>query len=738
MDLAQSILKELITLQKKNEELARIITKLEHESDIIIQQFETKIEELKKCLKHEQDDKLRASRRYDEEIRDLQSSKDALIHEISDVRETFLSRISHLEEKNGVLTERLAIREKEFSDLIQEKEEIISHFAQDLKTLDVALSEREKSAESEREVLTSQVQALTDSLKQDHTQFIAIIEQKDLEIQAVQGDLTSARQHLHEFQDREKALEQKLHETNDHFNHLIHTERQIRDRELKERDERIRISEEAHTLAEETIHRQEYQYRAERESADHEIARLNSTISEFILQEKRYQENIENLESDLQSRIGLYEEQLKNQEEKFYQETSLLKQSLNFLTAEFEHSTAKYDSEVHNLTQDRELLSKQVQDLTLSHRHTEAEQKEIITTLKQSISDLTAEKAQLIRQISDILAEPARLKNILKQTEKSFEKERIALHDEISLLRVHNDEAENTHNRELSRIQNLLTSTMLERDQISSAKQERDEYYRDEITRLHSEISVLHSNARSREEHLKKELVEKDSRIAVLSMNNEAIRTEAERVRSQLGNLQEIIRAEKDESVHALYREITSLEERLADKNAEASSLSERLLRLDAENTRLIQALSQATTHGICVQSDESGLEPDKSAIVPDARKRELSAYVVDLEDPTRAAGAAENLIAMGCDIVEHLIPLLHTGSIQRRVWIAVVLYEFNDNRATLPLMKLLETPKVHFRELIWEAKNQYHTRIRMGTGPSESAALRPGSGGPGGFAALK
>ena len=124
MDLAQSILKELITLQSKNEELARIITKLEHESDIIIRQFETKIEELQKSLKHEQDDKSRAARRYEAEIHTLEGTRDALIHEISEVRDTFQARVKEFDEKIQVLENTLDEKQKESTTLLEEKEKV--------------------------------------------------------------------------------------------------------------------------------------------------------------------------------------------------------------------------------------------------------------------------------------------------------------------------------------------------------------------------------------------------------------------------------------------------------------------------------------------------------------------------------------------------------------------------------------------------------------------------------------
>lgn len=100
----------------------------------------------------------------------------------------------------------------------------------------------------------------------------------------------------------------------------------------------------------------------------------------------------------------------------------------------------------------------------------------------------------------------------------------------------------------------------------------------------------------------------------------------------------------------------------------------------------------------------------------PDPR---VAGLIADLEDPSRAPEATANLIRLGEGIVDTLISLLHSGSIQRRVWVAVALYEINDNRATAPLVSFLENPSNRFRELIWEAKVRYQQYKRSALIPS-------------------
>ena len=736
MDLAQSILKELITLQNKNEELARIISKLEHESDVIIQQFEHKIEELQKSLKHEQNDKERAARRYEEEIRDLQGSKAALIHETADVRETFQAEISQLEKRISSLTGTMEVREKEFSSLSLEKERIIAVFTQDLKTLQTTFSSYENETEKIRNTLSSRVQALTDTLEKERKENSDIINRKDHELRHVQDSLLSATEELQEYEDREKVFREKSRRTIDNLHDLVQAERQVRNRELKERDDRITVLEDERNEAVQSVSALKEQIRIGKEHFDHEVSQINSIVSESRKENSLLKEKISDLNSQLEVQAREFEDELNKNLTLFLSEKESLETSLNNLDSRLKSALASHREEIQVKDTEFSALLQKVKESEAMHTEKLHEWEDLTRELSGKVSYLEAEKSELAEQVHDAVLNNSRLEILVKRNETSFGEERRALIEQIAQHQKNYSETEQIHLKEISAVREHLNELLIGRNRAVSEKQVIEEYYRGEVSRLHDEISDIHNGMKEREVSFIHDIAERDDRITALSINNESLRSELERIRSQLGKLQETIRAEKDESVHALYREITSLEGKLAGKNIEIMSLSDRLFRLDTENTRLLQALSERTTPSI--PSEDTGTEirsgsPALSVQDSDPRKREIAALVADLEDPSRAAGAAETLAAMGGEIVDHLIPLLHAGSIQRRVWIAVVLYELNDNRATLPLMKLLETPKVHFRELIWEAKKQLHSRIRTGN-TAKYAEIRIG---PDGFDSL-
>ena len=111
MDLAESILNELVTLQKKNEELLGIISRLEHESDVIIRQFEDKIADLNKNLKKAQDVSAKSEKKYDTLCREKNREHESFEKDKKELEDSFLTRISDLEKSSS-----------EYHSLIQEKE----------------------------------------------------------------------------------------------------------------------------------------------------------------------------------------------------------------------------------------------------------------------------------------------------------------------------------------------------------------------------------------------------------------------------------------------------------------------------------------------------------------------------------------------------------------------------------------------------------------------------------------
>lgn len=739
MDLAQSILKELITLQSKNEELARIITKLEHESDIIIQQFEKKIEELQNTVKHELDEKSRAARRYEAEIRELEETKDALINEVNGVRETYQMRITQIEEKVQSLISVLETREKEYEVLAGEKEKLTTVYDQTLSSLQSRLEEQEETARNEQDTLNSQARALADTLKRDRDHYTVQIQQKDTELHRAREALQSLDQRLREYANRENVLEEQSRQTIEHLHHLINTERQIRTRELKERDVQVKSLEDELTSVRQGIKDLETRSQEEIYEGKRESSRLQGLLSDALLTQARFEEEKHNLSHLLATQEEEHKKTLTELREKLEGEKSTFENQVRVLHEEIQSSTRDHTEAIRARDEENASLSHRVKELEETLLSESKAKQEFFAELTSQKTSLEAEKARLDGMISSAESEKSRLQETIKESEEKYEHEIARLQGEITLGQGRLVEVERYHQREINRINDELKEVTSERDRLSSERQAREDYYRNEITGLHQEISAIQDSLKVREDDLLKEISGRDRQIQELFTNNEVLRVEIDRVRHQYHKLQETIRAEKDESVHALYREITALEEAVTGRDREILSLSEKILRLDAENTRLIQ---QGTPEVQSVSGPPPPVQvPGKviattsgeNADINDPGKKEVLALATDLEDPARAAEAAEKLAAMGHAIVDLLIPLLHTGSIQRRVWIAVVLYEINDNRATLPLMKLLETPKVHFRELIWEAKNQYHTRMRMGLTPAEPV-VKAGLYGPGRF----
>ena len=733
MDLAQSILKELITLQSKNEELARIIIKLEHESDIIIRQFETKIEELQKSLKHEQDEKSRSARRYEAEIHELEERRDALINEISEVRNIFQTRICQLEEKIQTLIVSLEEKEKETVVLIEDKNKLITIYEEKISSLLINLEDQAVAFRHEEDVLSSQARALAETLKEDRNRFTDQIKRNEEDIRNAGEALKVMDQRLHEYADREKTLEEKSQQIIDHLHLLINTERLIRTRELKERDLQEKEFEEQLKSSHKAYSDLQILQKKETTDAEHEISRLQNLLSDESVKCQRYIEESRTLSDNISLISQENEEKLAQLSSDYSQMIENLQNTISRQHEELRSTVASHaqvlqnrDEKIIVLSQQREELEKTLQDTTESTQLIQVE-------LKSKISQYEEEKTRYEGLIRSAESDKAIQKIRTEELEVTLMQEREKFSNEILLIREKLSESQQRYQREINNAHDELNELGIERDHLLSDSRAREDYYRDEISGLHQELADLKSSSRSQQEALEGDITNRDRQIQDLFTNNEALRAEIDRVRHQYLKLRETIRAEKDDSVHALYREITSLEEKLACRDRDNAILSENIMRLDAENTRLIQQISPLGQSSVPLPNPSPPHIPvtqSKSVVsrtlestsdLSDSRRKEVQILSSELEDPALAADAAVKLAAMGQEIVDHLIPLLHTGSIQRRVWIAVVLYEINDNRATLPLMRLLETPKVHFRELIWEAKNQYHTRIRLAGQPGET-----------------
>lgn len=733
MDLAQSILKELITLQKKNEELARIITKLEHESDIIIHQFEKKIEELQKDLKHEQDEKSRSARRYESEIKELEGSKDALIQETASVRETFQTLINQLEEKiEGLLSNQIT-RENDFTALLEEKEISETRFSQEIESLKSLLAKQEVLAQEDHETLSSTILNLEETLHQEQQNTSVLLQQKEREIFVARDALKVLDNRIRTAEDQRIADDEQTRQTIDHLHHLIATERQIRTRELKERDLLVTKFENDLKSAYQDVEEYRTKLHTEVTRYESDVTRFQNTIEELQQKITRLEISNNELASLLKIQSANHEHTLKELNEDLTGQKELSDDQIRSLKEELTAANRDHESALQSKDDQLNGLRQEIITINESNLAESDVQKAALSDLSGQISVLKSEIQLFNTSIQGLEQEKLNLEQSLKDSQSAFDREMAALRLENTRVLEQALEAERVQRSRNETLKDELDGLTLEKEKITSAMQDREEYYREQISVLNRELSDIQTSLKQREDKLTQGQIQRDRHINELSTNNEALRVEIDRVRTQYIRLQETIRAEKEESVHALYRGLTTLEDRLHEKEREVTSLSEKVLRLDAENTRLIQnSMPVVTQHASDKQHYSLPVTPPVGAPHPlDPRKREVAVLTADLEDPARAAEAAEKLAGLGNDIVDLLIPLLHTGSIQRKVWIAVVLYEINDNRATLPLMKLLETPKVHFRELIWEAKNQLHTRSRAGIS-SLNGSFTPGMPGLG------
>lgn len=712
MDLAQTILQELISLQRKNEDFARIIGKLEHESDIIIQQFEQKIEELKKTLKAEQDNKARASRRYEAEIRDLEGSRDALINEIAQVRETYQARIQELETGAASLTRISEEWKQQYLGLREEAEHETARLNGALLTLQDEYATLKGTTDAEIASLTGQISSLSETIEAERSRLSGLLTRKEGDIRKVREEMKRTALRLRASEDHSQELETRLQGTIDHLNHLIHAERRIRERELKERD--ALVSEHERELREAGNRLT----RVLSDLATEQAARISeqeeSSLRISVLEEENH-----TLNSSLSRLNGEYADTVQSLEDR-----------IRFLGEAHQEELLGRDQDLATVR--REMVARvAAHEAVLADRDQEAEK------LSLRLATLGDEISALHKSLESAREENEAISRDIRAAGVRLEEERDARIAERAALQAELNKTRDIHRQGMQQSEEILHQTRRERDELEIQNHALEEYYRGEVAGLHDEIELVQAGGRDREDTLVRDISVRDAQIADLSTNNEALRAEIERIRVRYIRLQEAVRAEKDESVHALYRDIAALEDQVSGKNAEIADLNRKILRLDEENTRLVQTASRvADADTISSPRIDPVVPPGEPVPLPaslqDPRRRDVFLLAADLEDSSRAPEAAEKLVRMGSDVVDILIPLLHTGSIQRRVWLAVILYEINDNRATLPLMKLLETPKFHFRELIWEAKKEYRTRRKTGEGTPQPASLQAGPTFPG------
>ena len=129
MDLAESILNELVTLQRKNEELLRIVSRLEHESDVIIRQFEDKILELNKDLKKALDQSVKSEKRYELLSREKEREKESFEKDKKELEEDYSGKIQDLKTTINQNTDLIREKDAQIQTLTGQVEDLKSYGA---------------------------------------------------------------------------------------------------------------------------------------------------------------------------------------------------------------------------------------------------------------------------------------------------------------------------------------------------------------------------------------------------------------------------------------------------------------------------------------------------------------------------------------------------------------------------------------------------------------------------------
>ncbi|WP_214035721.1 hypothetical protein, partial [Methanospirillum sp.] len=351
---------------------------------------------------------------------------------------------------------------------------------------------------------------------------------------------------------------------------------------------------------------------------------------------------------------------------------------------------------------------------------------ETISTLKSEIkencsrfeSELTLKDDELTGKealISELNNNLKILEEKILTDEAAHNKEVLSFTEKIEELNNQLDARKQSYSEEISRLSVRMEEVSQELEDLIHVKTEREHEFRNEITGLHEELIRRKKEWKTKLESVAQEIAEKDRHITLISGNNEALRTEMERVRTRLLMLEKTIREDKEEPVHALYRQIQNLSGKLAEKESEKAVLASRIIRLDTENTRLAQLLADSGSSPDSQKGREEVISAGVKTPSPALIRSEIFTYLANLDDPLHAMEAAASILRLGPQVTDILIPLLYEGSQNRRAWIAALLYELNDPRTTKPLSDLLETTEIGLRELIWDTRLRFREWKRAG-----------------------
>ncbi len=666
MDLAESILNELVTLQKKNEDLLGIIRRLEHESDVIIKQFEEKIADLNKELKKAQDLSTKLEKKYEGVCREKMREHELHIKEIQELEENYSGRISGLENTIQENLSSIQEKDKEISHLLARIEEIERSLNRQSEDFSTRYQELTKERENEKNRYEAEikniVQKYEDSLSQNRTE----LARKDHDLRTLANEvkcrIADEKRLMNERDAEKKKYEQRIYELESALGNVR--------------------SEYAHL---------EVSFEREREESA-------KKIQDLIIENDLRKDEFTNREDILKKKIGDLESELDSLKERSeidaraIEELTRRNQEQNCLLDTYAADKATKEKEIQELLQRIEILTSDMEVSSVRYSHEIALKEQEILQREVQITDLTAQISVLEEQHRAVVQDyEDSVQSYIRQVEE--------LTHQIA-------DREISHQEEISRLSERIHDMNLEIQELTRLKEQHEQEFRDEITSLHEELVRIKEEWKAKYESKVQEITERDRHITLLSGNNEALRSELDRVRSRLLMLEKTIRDEKEEPVHALYRQIHNLSGKLAAKESEISVLASRIIRLDTENTRLTRLLADVA----CPRAQPTdGEKKNAFPVLPSGGAvSDITSCLTHLEDPLHAMEAASSILRLGPHITEQLIPLLYQGSQQRRAWIAVILYELNDPRATKPLSDLLEHSESGLRELIWDMRLRF------------------------------
>lgn len=675
MDLAESILNELVTLQKKNEELLGIISRLEHESDVIIRQFEDKIADLNKNLKKAQDISAKVEKKYETLCREKNREHESFEKEKEELEVNYLTRISELEKSLS-----------EYLSSIQEKEAQIQ-------TLTDLVKEHENTASQKIEDFSARIKQLTDQLE---SQKILFEKEKSVLRSEYEEILAKTR-------DEVIRKEHELRTLASDLKNRIAEEKRVQKDRVREQGEYTKKISELQSFLESA--RSDYTHL--QSLFNEETKQLTRKVQDLTQEIEQLIQGKTDLEADLSLKIRDLEREIKSLHEK----SALDAETIEQLTRE-NSDLVRLSNELQN---DGALKDKRISELSSSFDLKTAEMEQTIYQLTMEIEMKDQELKSAESRISELNLEIQRLEDQHRADEKSYAESIQSFSIQIKDLQDQLVTREVSHKDESHKLTARIEEIAHDLEETIHLKAQREQEFRDEITYLHEELIRRKEEWKAKLEYGAREIAERDRHISLISGNNEALRAELERVRARLLMLEKTIREEKEEPVHALYRQIQNLSGKLAAKESENSVLASRIIRLDTENTRLSQLLTDIGCPHETEAGEEKGIKPGSLDKTPAPNRSDISGFLMNLDDPLYAMDAAASILRFGPQVTDMLIPLLYQGPQTRRAWVAVLLYELNDPRATKPLSDLLESSETGLRELIWDTRLRFREWRRSG-----------------------